>query len=141
MIVLDTNVLSEVLKPAPSEKVLRWIAAQDPESVFTTAVTLAEILYGIELLPAGRRRARLSEAVEKIFNNEFPGRILPFDDAAARTCAKIMAGRYAAGLPISHFDGMIAGIARSQGASAVATRDTADFEGCGIEIINPWNAS
>jgi predicted nucleic acid-binding protein len=137
VIVLDTNVLSEALKPLPSSVVLRWLAAQEPGMVFTTAITTAEILYGIELLPAGRRRAQLSAAVEKIFAEDFRGRILPFDDEAARAFAKIMAGRDATGRPISEFDAMIAAIAQSYGA-AVATRDTRDFDRYGIQILNPW---
>jgi len=139
VIVLDTNVLSEVLKPLPSEKVLRWLAAQDAAAVFTTAITQAEILYGIEALQPGRRRTRLSEAVDRMFAEEFQGRILPFDDDAARAFAKIVAARDAAGLPISQFDATIAAITRSRGA-AVATRNAADFERCGIQIVNPWTA-
>ena len=139
MIVLDTNVLSEVLRPLPSEVVLGWLAAQEPPAVFTTTITQAEVLYGVEVLPPGKRRVRLSAAIEKMFAEEFQDRILPFDDDAARTFAKIVAARDAAGLPISQFDAMIAAIARSRRA-AVATRNTADFERCGIQIINPWTA-
>ena len=141
MIVLDTNVLSEVVRPRPSETVLRWLAGQDPQNIFTTIITQAEMLYGVELLPAGKRRNLLLAATEKTFAEDFQGRILPFDEDAARAFAKIGSARNAAGLPISQFDAMIAGIARSHRAAAVATRDTADFAGCGIEIINPWNAS
>ena len=137
MIVLDTNVLSEVLKPLPSGIVVRWLAAQDPRAVFTTTITQAEVLYGIEVLHAGKRRAGLLAAIEKMFAEEFQDRILPFDDDTARGFAKIVAARDAAGLPISQFDAMIAAIARSRGA-AVATRNTRDFERCGIQIINPW---
>jgi predicted nucleic acid-binding protein len=140
VIVLDTNVLSEVLKPQPSEIVLRWLARQNPPTVFITAITQAEILYGIELLPAGKRRARLAAAIEKIFAEEFQGRILAFDADAAHAFAQIAAVRGKAGLPISQFDAMIAAIARSRGADAVATRNTADFERCGVTIINPWKA-
>jgi predicted nucleic acid-binding protein len=140
VIVLDTNVLSEVLKPMPSEIVLRWLAKQNPRTVFTTAITQAEVLYGVELLPAGKRRARLLTATENVFTEDFHGRVLPFDEAAARVFAKIGATRSAVGLPISQFDAMIAAIARSRGADAVATRNTADFERCGVEIINPWKA-
>ena len=139
MIVLDTNVLSEVLKPMPSEFVLRWLAAQDSAGVFTTTITQAEILYGIEVLPPGKRRVLFSAAIEKMFAKEFQDRVLPFDEDAARTFAKIVAARDAAGLPISQFDAMIAAIARSHRA-AVATRNTADFERCGIQVINPWTA-
>lgn len=138
MIVLDTNVLSEGLRPSPAEAVLRWLAAQDPHVVWTTTVTLAEVLYGIEALPAGKRRAGLADTVEKIFAEDLSGQILPFDEEAARMYAKIMAGRKALARPISHPDAMIAAIARSRDA-VVATRNTKDFEHCGIRIVNPWN--
>ena len=137
MIVLDTNVLAEALRPLPSPIVLRWLAAQEPSSVFTTSVTQAEVLYGIETLPPGKRRTRLLAAVEKMFAEEFEGRILPFDEDSARAFAGIVAARDAAGRPISQFDAMIAAIARSHRA-AVATHNTADFQHCGIDLINPW---
>jgi predicted nucleic acid-binding protein len=137
VILLDTNVLSEVLKPAPSPVVWRWLAAQEPSSVFTTTITQAELLYGVESLPPGKRRMGLFAGVEKIFSEEFEDRILPFDEEAARRFAKIVAGREAMGRPISQFDAMIAAIARSRHA-AVATRNTADFDHCGIRIIDPW---
>jgi predicted nucleic acid-binding protein len=95
------------------------------------------VLYGIERLPAGKRRVNLSAEVEKIFVEDFPGRILPFDEESARMFAKILNHRAASGRPISQFDAMIAAIARSRGA-AVATRNTGDFEGCGVRVINPW---
>ena len=137
MIVLDTNVLSEALKPLPSPIVIDWLAGQEPSSVFTTAITQAEVLYGVETLPAGRHRMRLLAAVEKMFAEEFEGRILPFDEDAARAFAGIVAARDRAGRPISQFDAMIAAIARSHRA-AVATRNTADFQDCGVDVINPW---
>jgi predicted nucleic acid-binding protein len=137
MIVLDTNVLSEALHPSPSDAVLRWLAGLEPLTVFTTSITLAEVLYGIERLPAGRRRARLSAAIEKVFDDEFKGRILPFDEESARIFPKIVAGRQALGRPISQSDAMIAAIARSRRA-AVATRNTNDFEHCSVRTINPW---
>lgn len=137
MIVLDTNVLSEALKPVPSDTVLAWMAAEIPSSVFTTTITLAEVLYGVEALPPGKRRTRLLLAIEKMFAEEFAGRILPFDEDAARMFAGIVASREAAGRPISQFDAMIAAIARSHRA-AVATRNTADFERCGIPVVDPW---
>jgi predicted nucleic acid-binding protein len=137
VIVLDTNVLSEALKPLPSPIVLDWLAGQDSSSVFTTAVTQAEILFGVETLPAGRRRMRLLAAVEKVFAEEFEGRILAFDEDAARAFAGIVATRDRAGRPITQFDAMIAAIARSHRAT-VATRNTADFQNCGVDVINPW---
>jgi predicted nucleic acid-binding protein len=137
VIILDTNVLSEALKPVPSLIVLDWLAAQEPSSVFTTTITQAEVLYGIEALPAGKRRTRLLAAVEQMFAEQFEGRILPFDEDAARAFAGIVAARDAAGRPISQCDAMIAAIARSHRA-AVATRNTGDFQHCGVEVINPW---
>lgn len=139
MIILDTNVLSEALKPSPSEGVLRWIGEQEPLSVFTTTITQAEVLYGIETLPVGKRRVRLLAAVEKVLAGAFHGRILPFDEEAARVFPKIVAGRDALGRPISQLDALIAAIARSRGA-VLATRNTRDFDHCGLRIINPWTA-
>ena len=139
MIILDTNTLSETLKPVPSNILLGWLAAQDPVSIYTTAISQAEMLYGVEALPAGRRREQLAQVVEEIFAQDFLGRVLPFDQQSAREFASIVASRKAVGRPISQFDAMIAAIARSQSA-AVATRNTGDFEHCGIRLINPWIA-
>jgi predicted nucleic acid-binding protein len=105
--------------------------------VFITTITQAEVLYGIELLPAGKRKSQLSAIIEKLFAEDFQGRILSFDEDSARAFAKIVSGWGAAERPISQFDAMIAAIARSRGAG-VATRNTNDFERCGIRIINPW---
>ena len=138
MIVLDTNVLSEALKPTPSQTVLGWLAAQKPSAVFTTTITQAELLYGVEVLPPSKRRVKLLSAVERILNEEFERRILPFDEGAAREFARIVATRHAAGRPISQLDAMIAAIARSHHA-AVATRNTSDFNRCGIQVMNPWS--
>ncbi|HEV8416278.1 MAG TPA: type II toxin-antitoxin system VapC family toxin [Bryobacteraceae bacterium] len=139
MIVLDTNVLSEEIRPSPSPRVLRWFKEQEPVNIFTTAITQAEMLYGLQSLPVGRRRSALQLAIEKTFDQEFAGRILPFDEDAARSFAKIVAARDALGRPISQFDGMIAAIARSRHA-ALATRNVADFQDCGLRIIDPWAA-
>ena len=139
MIILDTNTLSETLKPVPSNILLGWLAGQDPVSIYTTAISQAEMLYGVEALPAGRRREQLAQVVEEIFAQDFLGRVLPFDQQSAREFASIVASRKAVGRPISQFDAMIAAIARSQSA-AVATRNTGDFEHCGIRLINPWIA-
>jgi len=97
------------------------------------------MLYGVETLPPGKRRQHLAQVVEEIFAEDFAGRVLPFDQESAREFAKIVASRKAAGRPISQFDAMIAAIARSQSA-AVATRNTGDFEHCGIRLMNPWIA-
>ena len=137
MIVLDTNVLSEALKPDPSEAVLRWLGAQEAAAVYITTITQAEMLYGVELLPLGKRRSRLASVVEQVFSEEFRGRILPFDEEAAAAFAKIVAARKRAGRPISQSDAMIAAVARSR-AAAVATRNSGDFRGCGVRVIDPW---
>ena len=139
MIVLDTNVLSELMKPAPIERVVRWMAAQPATSLYTTTVTQAEILHGVMLLPAGRRRNAVEAAAEAMFKEEFAGRVLSFGSDAARLYARIAAERRRAGRPISHFDAQIAAITRATGA-AVATRNVADYDGCGVKVINPWEA-
>ena len=137
MIVLDTNVLSEVMKRLPAPQVLAWLAAQPSGALFTSTVTQAEILYGVELLPHGKRRTGLESAVAKVFEEDFAGRILPFDSDAAAMFGKIAAARQKLGRPITQFDAQVAAIARSRGA-AVATRNTADFKHCGVVILNPW---
>jgi toxin FitB len=130
VIVLDTNVLSEALRPRPSEKVLEWMRSEPIEGLFTTTITEAEVLYGIALPPEGRRRQSLEIVVARILGERFSGRILPFDSAAAREFAEISAGRRRSGRPISEADGRIAAIARSRGAR-LATRDIRDFAECG----------
>ncbi len=139
MIILDTNVVSELMKPAPSASVVGWIALQPALSLYTTSITEAEVLHGVMLLPAGKRRHGLQAAAEAMFGEDFARRVLPFGSDAARAYATIAAGRRRAGRPISHFDAQIAAIARSTRA-ALATRNTADFEACGITLFNPWTA-
>ena len=137
MIVLDTNVVSELLRPAPAQPVEVWLAAQDGATIYFTAVGEAELRHGVAILPAGRRRTALAKAIENMLEEDFRDRILPFDRAAARAYAAIAAVRRAAGRPISQFDCQIAAIARVHEA-AVATRNTGDYEGCGIDVIDPW---
>lgn len=137
MIVLDTNVLSELMRPAPSTRVVKWAAKQPARELFTTSITEAEIFYGIELLTKGKRRAALHAAAEAMFTDDFGGRVLGFDSIAARAFAIIAARRRSLGKPISHPDAQIAAIAQLYGA-ALATRDVADFEGCNIKVIDPW---
>ena len=137
MIILDTNVVSELLRPAPSPAVEAWLAAQDGATVFFTAIGEAELRLGVATLPAGRRRTSLAEAIDAVLEEDFRGRILPFDTTAAQAYAAIAATRRAAGRPISQFDCQIAAIAHIRQA-VLATRNTADYEGCGIEVINPW---
>ncbi len=139
MIVLDTNVLSEALRPLPEPSVLDWLANQPRASLFTTAVTRGEILYGIRLLSDGKRRRGLWDAAIKIFSDDFAGQVLSFDNDAADMYAEIAASRRIAGKPIGQFDAMIVAMARSRGAS-FATRNVKDFEDCGVEVVNPWTA-
>jgi predicted nucleic acid-binding protein len=139
MIVLDTNVLSEALRPAPETSVLDWLANQPRVSLFTTTVTRGEILYGIRLLSDGKRRRGLREAAKKIFDEDFAGQVLSLDSDAADLYAEIAASRRMAGKPISQFDAMIVAMARSRGAS-LATRNGKDFEDCGVPVVNPWTA-
>ncbi len=138
MIILDTNVVSELVRPAPSEKVLHWVASQPPLLLYTTAVTQAEILYGMEILTEGKKRKALEEALNGMFAEDFRDRVLSFDSGCASFFAEIGAVRKKAGHPISQFDAQIAAIARSRKA-LLATRNTADFAGCGLKLIDPWN--
>lgn len=137
MIVLDTNVLSELMKPAPAPKVVHWVAAQPAPSLFTTSITQAEILHGLMLLARGRRRSGLEAAAASMFAEDFAGRILGFGTDAAPRYAQIASDRRRAGHPISHFDAQIAAIALVANAG-IATRYVADFEGCGLTLIDPW---
>jgi toxin FitB len=139
MIVLDTNVLSEALRPVPESSVLDWLANQPRASLFITTVTRGEILYGIRLLADGKRRHGLWDAARKIFDADFADQVLSFDGDAADMYADIAASRRTAGKPISQFDAMIVAMARSRGAS-LATRNVKDFEECGVDVINPWTA-
>ena len=137
MIVLDTNVLSELMRAEPDARVLAWVAAQPRALLRTTHINQAEILYGIAALPEGRRRAALAVAAEAIFAEDFAGRILPFGAAATARYADIVLARRRAGNPIDGFDALIAATALAADAS-VATRDTGGFAGCGLSLINPW---
>jgi predicted nucleic acid-binding protein len=138
MIILDTNVLSELMKPGPSPQVTRWIAKRRATELFTTSITEAEILLGIELLTKGKRRDGLLLAVERLFAGLLAGRILGFESDAARFFSKIVAHRRALGRPIGHADAQIAAIAGTRGAK-LATRNVADFSDCGVDLVNPWN--
>ena len=139
MIVLDTDVLSELMRQVPDERVVQWMDNEPDSSLFTTTVTQAEILYGASVLPAGKKRQALSTAVDAMFGHDFKGRVLPFDSPAAVAFAGICSDRARLGRPITQFDAQIAAIARSRGA-ALATRNTPDFDECGIQVIDPWQA-
>ena len=137
MIVIDTNVISEVLRLQPSPAVLRWLNAQDGNQLFITTVTLAEVGYGLRILPDGQRRWQLQSRFEQFIAQAFEERVLDFTASAARAYAQIMGHRKEAGHPMSLPDGQIASIAHSHGF-AIATRNIKDFENCGLELINPF---
>jgi len=137
MIVLDTNLVSELMRRTPDPSVEAWVAAYTVEDLFFSAVGEAELRYGAAIMPIGRRRDTLASDIETMLDEAFENRVLPFDSAAARSYAEIAARRRASGHPISQADGQIAAIAHSRGM-AVATRNVPDFDGMGIEVINPW---
>jgi toxin FitB len=140
MIILDTNVVSEIMKPPAlrSAEVFAWLRSYSLADIFTTTISLGEVLAGIAVLPQGKRRNALQEAADRMFSTVFSQRILPFDEASATHFAEIIADRRRKGLSFEALDAQIAGIAKSR-SMAVATRNAIDFDDCGIEIINPWN--
>ncbi len=137
MIVLDTNVISELMRKEPYPPVVRWVDSQIGGELFTTAVTLAELLHGIARLPVSHRRATLSRAFHDMVASEFAGRVLAFDDVAAEHYADIVVTREQRGRPISMADAQIAAICRSHGA-VLATRNTADFVDLDVDLGDPW---
>lgn len=137
MYVIDTNVLSEVMKDEAHPAVATWLRSCPPEAMFTTAISRSEIIYGIRRLPDGAKRYRLDRAAQEMFAQEFNGRVLPFDAQAADIYADLRIARAKGGRPLATEDGMIAAIAKAQNATVV-TRDVTGFEGCGITLINPW---
>ena len=139
MIVLDTNVLSEFMRVEPDNRVLAWIDAQPAMDLTVSAVTVAEILHGIARLPAGKRKQKLEAHAMAMFEEDFAGRILPFDAHAAVEYARLVADCEARGRAVSMADAQIAAICRAHGAH-IATRNVKDFEFSGAEVINPWQA-
>ena len=137
-VVLDTNVISELMRPAPDAGVVAWVSQLSPPAVCTTSVTLAEVRLGIARLPTGRRRTVLNDAADDVFET-FADRVLPFDAAAAGHYADVVVEREHAGAPISGFDAQIAAICRANRA-ALATRDTGDFDRLALDLIDPWTA-
>ena len=127
------------MKSTPDAAVAHWVAGQQATTLYTTSVTQAEVLHGILLLPAGKRRAALEAAAEAMFETDFRGRVLPFGSDAARAYAQIAAQRRHSGRPISVFDAQIAAITRTVRA-AMATRNVGDYDDCGIKVLNPWDA-
>lgn len=137
MIVLDTNVISELTRQAPALGVISWLDSLAAAEVSTTAITAAELLYGVARLPSGHRKTELTAAVHGLLSDDFQGRVLSFDERAAGRYADIVTGRERLGRPIGVADAQIAAICRAVGAT-LATRNTDDFEEAGIELINPW---
>lgn len=139
MILLDTNVMSEPLRREPQPRVIEWIDAQPMETLYLSAITVAELRAGVALLPAGKRRAGLQANLEKRVLPLFAGRVLPFDLPCTQAYASLVAKARAAGLAIATADAFIAAIAAANGF-AVATRDTSPFEAAGVVVIDPWKS-
>lgn len=140
MIVLDTNVLSELMRPRPDPQVLAWADALDPRAIAITAMNEAEILHGIARLPAGRRQQALMVSWQALVASLFAGAVLSFGSDAAQWYSQVVSRRERLARPITTADALIAAITLSHGAR-LATRNTADFEGIGLELINPWATS
>ena len=138
MILIDTNVVSELMRAEPAQIVLDWFGRCDAADLFISAVTEAELRTGVAILPQGQRRDRLQQALDAMIDQDFRGRVLPFDSLAAKAYAEIAAQRRAAGRPIAEADCQIAAIARATD-TPIATRNVKDFDGCGVRVINPWN--
>ncbi len=136
-ILLDTNVLSESMRTQPHQTVMNWLAVQRPERLFVATITQAEMLLGARLLPASKRQRALEEKLALLFDEDFAGRVLPFDSDSARHYAEIVANRKEAGRPLQPLDAQIAAVAFARGLS-VATRNVRDFADCGVTVINPW---
>ena len=140
MIVIDTNVISEVLKARPDESVVKWLRNERIDDVYVTSITKAELLYGLALLSSGRQKETLASAIERFFNERVTTPVLAFSDEDALHYARISVHRRKMGRPIRELDCQIAAITKSRGF-AVATRNVRDFEHCGIEVLNPWEAA
>ncbi|TCT07405.1 type II toxin-antitoxin system VapC family toxin [Paralcaligenes ureilyticus] len=140
MIVLDTNVLSELMRPQPARQVLRWIDAQPPRDLFTTSISMAEMLHGATRLPDGKRKAALQQAVTAMFEEDFFESVLAFDSSAATAYAVIVSQRERLGKPINLADAQIAAICLTRKA-VLATRNTKDFKNLDLPLINPWDSA
>lgn len=139
MIILDTNVVSEFMTSPPATAVLEWLNSQEPASLYITSISVAEICFGLQAMPQGRRRRLLEDRFERFISQAFSSRVLRFDEAAARIFGEIKAYRKRIGRPLSDFDGQIAAIARVH-EFAIATRNLADFEHCLVDLIDPFAA-
>jgi len=140
VIILDTNVISELTRPVSDSGVIAWLDSLPPEETAITAITAAELRYGVRRMPDGRRKTELSEAVSALINTDFRGRVEPFDVLAADQYADVVTVRERAGKPIGISDAQIASICRVLNAT-LATRNTPDFTGTGVDLINPWKAA
>ena len=138
MIILDTNIISEFMTSPPASSVLELLNAQDSLSLSLTTISIAEIGFGLRMMPMGKRRRLLEERFEQFVTTAFESRILSFDEAAARKYGEIKGHRKEIGRPLSDLDGQIAAIARANGF-VIATRNTKDFEACGVQLINPFS--
>jgi predicted nucleic acid-binding protein len=139
MIILDTNVLSELMRANPDENVLAWLDSQNSQDLYTTAITVAELLYGVARLAHGRRKTALRGAIETMLDGELAGKILPFDGDSARRYAMLVAECESHGRPISSADAQIAAVCHAHDA-VLATRNGRDFETTGVPIIDPWTS-
>ena len=139
MILLDTNIVSEVMRATPDAMVVEWLNRQDSSALYLSTITIGEIAYGLRILPQGKRRSRLGERFEHFVAQAFAHRVLAFDEPAARLYAEVMGARKERGRPMSAMDGQIAAIARCNHL-AVATRNVADFEHCGLDVLDPFRS-
>jgi hypothetical protein len=140
VIILDTNVLSALMRQTPDREVIDWLDEQPRSSVWTTAVTVLEIRFGLQILPAGKRRTRLMQACDAVLNDKIDQRIAPFDTSAAQHAGDLMAARHRRGRPGDLRDTMLAGIVLAHHAT-LATRNTRHFEDLSVPVINPWRRS
>ena len=137
MILLDTNVISELFRPSPNPTVIGWFANTDSSHLYLSTITETELRYGIFIMPEGQRRESLNKAIDRTLHEDFGGRILPFDRMSASACALVRAQRKKLGREIGLADAQIAGIALSR-KIPIATRNSKDFQNCGVELIDPW---
>jgi len=140
VIVLDTNVVSELMRPAPDPNVIAWVDRQAVSDLVITAITAAELKAGVELLSHGRRRAAIAEQIEALLDETFAGSVLPFDVECSRHYGDIVARRTRAGAPIAAFDAQIAAVCRQHKAT-LATRNRRDFAGIDLHLVDPWTAA
>ncbi len=138
MIILDTNVISETMKSKPDRNVLSWLDLQNPNDLYLTSVTVAELELGVQVMPTGKRRNLLQSSITALIERDFHSRILSFDLPAARMFASHIAAARRAGHGVGMNDGLIAGIALAQGKCAVATRDRSPFEAMNVDVVDPW---